>query len=165
MKTNPKNTIFVVALLTAFTLFTSMKPANDGGYDWLKARLDATKAYTIEVMKAMPEDEYDFRPSDEQRTFAAQAYHMAYSVEYFHKAFSNNGNAAWSPGDEDSKSKEELVKWTGDMFDRMSEYILTQESNDQLTAGILYFLDHNSHHRGQVVTYLRMKGITPPTYR
>ena len=58
-----------------------MKPANDGGYDWLKARLDATKAYTIEVMKAMPEDEYDFRPSDEQRTFAAQAYHMAYSVE------------------------------------------------------------------------------------
>ena len=165
MKTNPKNAIFVVALLTACTLLTSMKPANDGGYHWLKARLDATKAYTIEVMKAMPEDEYDFRPSDEQRTFAAQAYHMAYSVEYFHKAFSNNGNAAWSPGDEDSKSKEELVKWTGDMFDRMSEYILTQESNDQLTAGILYFLDHNSHHRGQVVTYLRMKGITPPTYR
>ena len=165
MKTNLKNATMVAALFIFSSLLTSMTPAKEGGYDWLKARLDATKAYTIEVMESMPADDYDFKPSDEQRTFSAQAYHIAYSIDYFQRAFSNGGNAAWSPGDEESKTKEELVKWTSDLFDTMNEFILSQESDDRLTAGAMSYLDHNAHHRGQIITYLRMKGITPPNYR
>ncbi|OEK07162.1 DinB family protein [Roseivirga misakiensis] len=154
-----------VLLLASVTFLTSMKPVEDkGGYDWMKGRLDAAKAFTIEVLKAMPEDDYDFKPNDEQRTFAAQAYHIAYSVEYFQKAFSQP-NAAWQPGDENSKSREELIKWAETKFDEMHTFILAADANDQLTAGIMYYLDHNSHHRGQLVTYLRMKGIKPPVYR
>ncbi|MFY0591747.1 DinB family protein [Roseivirga sp.] len=166
MKTNTKfSALTVVLLLTTTVLLTSMKPVEEkGGYDWMKGRLDAAKSFTIEVLKAMPEDDYDYKPNDDQRTFAAQAYHIAYSVEYFHKAFSQP-NAAWQPGDENSKSKEELLKWAEAKFDEMHAFILASDANDQLTAGILYYLDHNSHHRGQVVTYLRMKGIKPPVYK
>lgn len=143
-----------------------MKPLEDkGGYDWLKGRLGAAKTYTMEVLKAMPADDYDFRPNDEQRTFAAQAYHIAYSIDYFHQTFSSGGNVAWNPGDENSKSKEELIKWAEEKFDEMHKFILAADSNDQLTAGVVYYLDHNSHHRGQIITYLRMKGITPPSYK
>ena len=165
MTTNLKSAAFAVALFISASFLTSMKSPSEGGYDWLKARLDASKGYTLEVLEAMPEEEYSFKPNEEQRTFAAQAYHIAYSIDYFQRAFSNGGNATWSPGDEDSKSKDDLLKWTAEMFDKMNEFILSQESNDQLTAGIMSFLDHNSHHRGQMVAYLRLKDITPPSYR
>lgn len=166
MKTTFKfSAVAVMLLLSATVLFTSMKPAEAGGYDWLKGRLDASKTYTLEVLRAMPEGDYDFKPNDDQRTFAAQAYHIAYSIEYFHQAFSSGGNAAWNPGDENSKSKDELIKWAETKFDEMNNFILAAPSNDQLTAGVVYYLDHNSHHRGQIITYLRMKGISPPSYK
>ena len=113
----------------------------------------------------MPEDDYSFKPNDDQRTFAAQAYHIVYSIDYFHRAISNGGNAQWAPGDENSKSKKELIEWANAKFDEINKFILEQESNDALTAGVVSYLDHNSHHRGQIVTYLRMKGIAPPQYR
>lgn len=165
MKTTIKSSVAIVTLLLSTAiLFTSMKPAEEGGYDWMKARLDATKAFTIEVLEAMPADSYDFKPNKDQRTFAAQAYHIAYSIDYFKRALSGPG-AAWSPGDENSKTKDELVKWASEQFDEMTTLILSKEASDPFTVGVMSFLDHNTHHRGQIITYLRLKGITPPTYR
>ncbi len=149
----------------ALIFIASTANANEGGYDWLKQRLDASKAYTVAVLEAMPEDDYSFKPNDDQRTFAAQAYHIVYSIDYFHRALSNGGNAQWAPGDENSKSKKELIEWANAKFDEINKFILEQESNDSLTAGVVSYLDHNSHHRGQIVTYLRMKGVAPPQYR
>lgn len=142
----------------------TLKPA-DGGYDYLKQRLDVTKAYTLEVLNAMPEADYNFKPNEEQRTFGAQAYHIVYSIDYFRRAFENQGQAAWSPGDENAKNKAELIKWTGEQFDAMHKLILASESSDAMTAQVISYLDHNAHHRGQMITYLRMKGIKPPAYR
>lgn len=165
MKTTFKFSAVVLTLLLSATfLFTSMKPAEDGGYDWLKGRLDATKAFTIEVLEAMPADSYDFRPNKDQRTFAAQAYHIVYSIEYFMGALQNTG-AAWAPGDENSKSKAELMKWATEQFDEINAMILSKEASDPFTLGVMSYFDHNAHHRGQIITYLRLKGITPPTYR
>ncbi|WP_286756498.1 DinB family protein [Roseivirga sp. UBA838] len=149
----------------ALLITTGSAMADHGGYDWLKQRLEASKAYTLAVLEAMPEESYNFKPNDEQRTFAAQAYHIAYSIDYFHRAFANGGQAQWAPGDENSKSKKELIEWAKTKFDEMNAFILAQENNDQLTAGLISYLDHNAHHRGQIVTYLRMKGINPPQYR
>lgn len=152
-------------LATALLLLTSANKAEFKDYDWLKPRLDATEAFTLEVLEAMPAEDYDFKASDDQRTFAAQAYHIVYSIDYFQRAFANGGNAAWQPGDENSKSKEELLAWAKEKFASMNQWILEQPANDRLTAGVISYLDHNAHHRGQIVTYLRLKGITPPSYK
>lgn len=160
-----KNSNRLMSAFLALLFIASTAKANEGGYDWLKQRLDASKAYTVAVLEAMPEDDYSFKPNDDQRTFAAQAYHIVYSIDYFHRALSNGGNAQWAPGDENSKSKKELIEWANAKFDEINQFILEQESNDALTAGVVSYLDHNSHHRGQIVTYLRMKGIAPPQYR
>ncbi len=166
MKTTFKlSAVALTLILSATFLFTSMKPAEDGGYDWMKNRLNASKAFTIEVLEAMPAESYDYKPNEDQRTFAAQAYHIAYSIDYFRRALEQGAGAQWAPGDENSKTKEELVKWATEKFDDINAFILEQESNDAFTAGVMSYLDHNTHHRGQIVTYLRMKGITPPSYR
>lgn len=167
MKTKLKQTALSALALCVLAIgltSANLKPA-DGGYDYLKQRLDVTKAYTLEVLNAMPEADYSFNPNEEQRTFGAQAYHIAYSIDYYRRAFQNRGQAEWSPGDENIKSKAELIKWAGEQFDAMHKLILASEQNDAVTALVISYLDHNAHHRGQMVSYLRMKGIKPPAYR
>lgn len=154
---------FMLSVL-ALVLTSVASPPKKGGYDWLKARLEVTKSYTIEVLQAMPDKDYDFKPDAEQRTFKAQAYHIAYSIDYFESALSNP-QAAWNPGDENSKSKEELIQWANGKFDAINKTILESDANDARTAGIISYLDHNAHHRGQIITYLRLKGIKPPNYK
>ena len=167
MKNKLKQTPLLVLVLSVLAIgltSANLKPA-DGGYDYLKQRLEITKAFTIDVFNAMPESDYSFKPNDEQRTFGAQAYHIAYSIDYYRRAFQNRGQAEWSPGDENIKSKAELIKWAGEQFDAMHKLILASEQNDAVTALVISYLDHNAHHRGQMVSYLRMKGIKPPSYR
>ena len=166
MKTRQKLAVLLAAFtLVVFASFMSVAPAKKGDYDWMKARLDASKTYTMAVLEAMPKDAYTYKPNEDQRTFAAQAYHIVYSIDYFHRAFANGGNAQWQPGDEEAMSKAELIDWANKKFDEMNDFILKQETNDRLTAGVMSYLDHNAHHRGQIVTYLRMKGIQPPNYQ
>lgn len=167
MKTKLKQfalSAFALCVLAIGLTSATLKPA-DGGYDYLKQRLEITKAFTIEVFNAMPEADYNFKPNEEQRTFGAQAYHIVYSIDYFRRAFENQGQAAWSPGDENAKNKAELIKWAGEQFDAMHKLILASEQNDAVTALVISYLDHNAHHRGQMVSYLRIKGIKPPAYR
>ena len=164
MKLNRTSLLLALSLSLCMPLLTGMDK-KEGDYDWLKQRLETTKDFTIQVFNAMPDEDYDYKPSDEVRSFKAQAYHIVYSINYFNRMFKGNAQPAWAPGDENSKSKAELTKWVTEQFDAINETILNAESNEQLTAGIISYLDHNAHHRGQMISYLRMKGITPPTYR
>lgn len=156
--------LFSIALIcTAVLLMSAGK--KDGDYDYMKQRLEATKAFTIEVINAMPDDKFDYQPNDDVRTFQAQAYHVVYSIDYYNRLFKGNPQPSWKPDAEDSKSKAELAKWAAEQFDAINETILAADNNPRLTAGIMSYLDHNAHHRGQMITYLRMNGIKPPNYR
>ena len=164
MKLKNQTAFFAVVLTACTLLFTSMA-REEGDYDWLKQRLETTKDFTIQVIKAMPEGDYDFKPTEDVRSFKAQAYHIVYSIDYFNRVFKGENQPAWAPGDENSKSKAELEKWAAEQFDAINATILASANNERLTAGIISYLDHNAHHRGQMITYLRAKGVTPPTYR
>lgn len=160
--------IFTLILLVSIGCFAqSTKDATKkkSDYDWMKQRLAATKAFTLDVFKAMPDEKYNYRPEKGVRTFKEQAYHIVYSIDYFRRVFAGNPQAAWKPGKEDSKSKTELINWANQEFDAMEKIIMASSNNPRLTAGIISYLDHNSHHRGQMIIYLRKNGIAAPRYR
>ncbi len=156
--------VLFIGMMGILTLLTSASH-KEGDYDWLQKRLAATKAFTVEVISTMPEGKYNFKPDDGVRSFKEQAYHVVYSVDYYRRLFGGNPNAAWSPGNEGSKSKAELVKWANEQFDEMEKVIMAAKNNPSLTAGIISYLDHNAHHRGQMIIYLRMNNVAAPNYR
>lgn len=162
------NLSLLLVVLLESTLFISMiGDANKAGpedYKFLEERLENTKAYTIEVIDAMPIESFNYKPSDDVRSFNAQGFHIAYSLEWFNASLKGSP-IAWEPGDEERMSKEELITYTKEQFDAVKMTIMKGSSSDEFTEGIVSVLDHNSHHRGQMVTYLRLKGITPPSYR
>ena len=155
-------TFFALALIFFFSQINSM--AQEAEYEYLNSTLTSAKDFTIEVFNAMPSEDYSYKPTEEVRTFAAQAYHIAYSIEWFSNQLKGTP-IQWSPGDENAMNKEELVKYVTEQFDALIEIVMNSEESGQITAGVFGVLRHNSHHRGQMVTYLRTKGIAPPAYK
>lgn len=153
----------VISLGTTFTLLTNTL-ADDNSYEFLGQELTNAKEFTLEVMQNMPAEDYGYKPAEEIRTFRAQAFHIAYSLEWFNAQLSGNP-IAWEPGNEDRLDKEGLIEYTTEQFDVFLELIENAEESGAFTNGILSTLRHNAHHRGQMIVYYRANGLTPPSYR
>ncbi|MCB0704161.1 MAG: DinB family protein [Saprospiraceae bacterium] len=139
----------------------------------LLLKWDNTRAYSIEIAQAMPSGEYDYKPTEDVRSFQEQVIHMADNVTWLCSAFLGG-----TPFERESPVGKEACL---DYLKRALDYAYTTlETLDLSTlddevdffAGpmrrqrILFLLnDHLTHHRGQLIMYLRLKGITPAKYR
>ncbi|HVW14313.1 MAG TPA: DinB family protein [Mucilaginibacter sp.] len=139
--------------------------------DWQRA-----KAYTKAYLDAMPEDGYStVKPTPEMRSFAGQMLHIA-DGNYF-----LIGSVTGKPGPLKGSAekliapnKAEVTKAVMDSYDYVLNLLqtLTPEQMDQkgkvegaeITAAVAFnkAFEHQTHHRGQTVAYLRLKGVTPP---
>lgn len=134
-------------------------------YEYLAQELENAKSYTLEVIEGMPEEDFTFKPGTEMRTFGAQAFHIAYSLEWFIAQMKGNP-IQWAPGDEDRMSKQELMEYATKQLDEFIELVNNTEENGEFTARIVATLRHNSHHRGQMVAYYRANNnMAPPSYK
>lgn len=158
--------VIALALLAVSLTVIAMdeKPVERANYEYLDQQLTNAKDFTLEVLEGMPAEDYSFKPVEGVRSFGAQAYHIAYSLEWFNAQL-NGEPIAWEPGDEERMSKEELISYTTEQFDAMIKTIHATEESGAFTAGVLGALRHNSHHRGQMVAYYRANGMAPPAYK
>jgi uncharacterized damage-inducible protein DinB len=146
----------------------------------------------VPAADAMPEDKYNFAPSNDLikggeftgvKTFALQVRHIAATNELIAAAL--NGEA--SPlsesesdlGPEKFKSKAEIMQYLKDSFTHMHTAFakFTSKNLDEQVrnpfgsgtrprlGGAIIVLGHTQDHYGQMVEYLRMNGIIPPASR
>ena len=132
------------------------------------------RGYTLAVAEAMPAEHYDFKPVPVQRSFGEQLVHLAgVNMAYF---------SAWEmmplPAMPKVADKETVVKLVNTSWDYTTEVLRKLTEKDilrrdlgaprrQAHTGSDLFLrayTHTAHHRGQAIVYLRLKGITPPTW-
>ena len=141
-----------------------------------------SRAYTIECALTMPEDKYNFRPVPEVRSFGQQLVHIAEAngaiMEWHVEAKKNPSWPYSGDGKERVTSKADVIAQLNASYDYIQKG-LSQMTDDMLRDrvkaengaefskqwGLHLMLDHATHHRGQVVVYLRMNGIKPPEYR
>lgn len=153
--------LICTSVLLAFKV-ESMKKA--GEYASLVKNLENSKDLTIGVMSAMPLDKYSYQPTTGVRTFAEQAAHIAYAAEGYSEMLIGK-QPKWKLGDGTKLSKTELIELTKKHFDTLKSIAQNGPKNDGLLSGLASFFDHNAHHRGQMIIYLRMNGINPPEYK
>ena len=136
--------------------------------------------YTIEVLEAMPEDYYSFKPVEEVRTFEDQAIHLVQNFKGLQKFITGNKECTLDSLNLEDLSKKEIIaafKEAGEFIKVLSE---TQTKKNLKKDAIDFFKkdipikkegifwlmkDHLAHHRGQMIIYLRINGIKPPRYR
>lgn len=147
--------------------------AIDGDYiiqDYIK-RWNANKRYLLRILSAMPEDAYDFKPTVDMKSFKSQATHIA---SWLTNHFKKMGHSGLTPFDKSNKRK--IIASYEVFFDEIIAYVSQLNPNElkntikmwygQSTKSRLMNLmdNHLAHHRGQMVVYLRLKGIKPPSY-
>jgi uncharacterized damage-inducible protein DinB len=129
------------------------------------------KTYTLAVLEAMPEEHYDFQPTEEIKSFKAQAAHIVSSFN-FQMEFIGYPNLAKV----DETSKASVIESYTEIFDVIIAHLKTLDTKnlgEEITpfygrstkSRMLNLMDnHLAHHRGQLTVYLRLKGIKPPKY-
>lgn len=134
-----------------------------------------SKNYLIGIAEAMPESNYDYKPTAREMSFKSQLLHIQGNMDWLRQAYfskSKNGSGQRTV----SKTKSEIIKSLKKSFDATSESIKKVRPEELNTvvdffAGpksklqILNLLqDHVSHHRGQLIVYLNLNEIQPPEY-
>jgi len=144
-----------------------LSTANKGLYDMAKNNL--TRA-----AEKMPEENYSFKPTPEVRSFGQLVGHVADANNNFCSAVL--GEQPAMRGVEKSKtSKADLVQALKDSFafcDKAYNGLTDAAATDKVKFGrgerpklnVLEFNNmHDYEHYGNMVTYMRLKGLVPPS--
>ena len=180
LATMPK-TITLISLLITSSFISHAQFA-----DSLKSHLlkdwTRSKTYTLDYLKTMPAEKYDFRPQDSIRTFGQQMIHMAQGTVSLMEAATgskipaiiNRQNLETVPAALSKDSVTYFITLSYDYaiealknFNMDSSYQYVRRGNFNVTrlGWILKAYEHQAHHRGQTTIYIRTVGLKPPNER
>lgn len=164
-------TVLLLGTVIALPLKSQDAFLEDFRDKWVNA-----SAYTLEFAEVMPASMYDYKPTEDQMTFSRQLVHLAGNMLWLCHAYLG-GEEIDIDIDHPPSDKKALIALLRKTFDYAENTICGFDPEDlddivdfpakPLTKRQVFFLltDHLTHHRGQLVVYLRLNDITPPKYR
>ncbi|MFC7356082.1 DinB family protein [Jejudonia soesokkakensis] len=134
-----------------------------------------SKIYMLAIAEAMPEEYYDFKPTERQMTFKEQLMHIKSNMDwlsgtYFSTSESERGKNILPT------TKAETIAILSEAFNNTKSILekvplkdlketVTFFAGDKSKLQILNLLqDHVTHHRGQLIVYLNLNEIEPPGF-
>jgi len=152
---------------------TAPAPANpiSGGS---KAIYGIVIGNVIKAAEKMPEENYSFKPTPEVRSFGQLIGHEADAAYYFCSTAA--GKVETGPGAEKNKTTKadlvaavkEAAAFCNKVYDGMTDSsgatLVKFLGRDAAKITVLDFnTAHADEHYGNIVTYMRMKGLVPPS--
>jgi len=138
-----------------------------------KAVYEGIKNNIIRAAEKMPEDKYSYKPTPEVRSFAQLIGHISDAQYLFCSPVKGEKK---SLGIEKSKSsKADLTAAVKEAFaycdsayqgltDAQAQETIKFFGRDRSKLNVLYFNSaHNNEHYGNIVTYMRLNGLVPPS--
>ena len=166
----PLRNLLVLATISGGAIFGA--PADPLSAE-VKQDYRSVRDLVIRSAEKMPEDKYGFRPTPDVRTFAQQIAHVADDqYNLCAPARGETRKAAYRAIENSLSHKAELVAALRDAFaycdaayDRLTAENGKQDAGGQRTRfGMLNWnLWHTWEHYGNIVVYLRLNGLVPPS--
>jgi uncharacterized damage-inducible protein DinB len=167
---------FAAAILVAILGSGSpVKAQNNPLSEGLKRDYQAVRDYFLRAAEKMPEAEYGFRPSPDVRSFGQQVAHVADDqYNLCAPARGETRKAAYTAIESSLSKKAELVAALKEAFaycDAAYDALTDASGGEPAASGqgrtkfgmLNWNLWHTWEHYGNVVVYLRMKGLVPPS--
>lgn len=170
--------LFLICLL-ATILFYVPVPAQTTDSLFLDAaikKIRHAKEYTLKVATLMPEGKYAYRPTAGEMSFGEQLLHLSSNMGWLSSSYLSAGKNPVTKEDMNLRKKEEIITVLNKAYDYAIN-ILLQFDVAYLTDSVSFFAgpmnklqiinllnDHQTHHRGQILVYLRLNEIKPPDY-
>lgn len=147
--------------------------APSGSVAAVKVLYQQSQAWIVKSAEQMPEESYAFQPTPEVRSFGQLIGHLANS-QYEFCAPVKGGESPNKADFEKTSAKADLVKALQDAFAYCDPLY---DMPDAQAAGqidffrhkasrllvLMYNVTHNDEHYGNIVTYMRLKGMVPPS--
>jgi len=169
-----QTTLMIAVMLICACVASAQAPAQGPIAAGQKFLHSMVKDNIVRSAEKMPEANYSFKPTPEVRSFGQLIGHVADAQYLFCSAVLGKPNQG--PGVEKSKTtKADLVQAVKDAFaycdqayngltDAQAGALVKFFGAEQAKATVLSFnTAHNNEHYGNIVTYLRMKGLVPPS--
>jgi len=141
-----------------------------------RTKLKNSKEYLLKVADLMPEDKYGYKPTKEEMSFREQLLHICGNLGWLSSAYLSAEPAPAYKVNEKMQSKDSIrtviVKTYDYAMDKLDHFNAAQLGDTvKFFAGPMTKLqiinllsDHQTHHRGQLLVYLRLCGVKPPAY-
>jgi uncharacterized damage-inducible protein DinB len=173
MTSRPFAFILLAALAApSTTLAQHEQHHKSGGVDAVRPLYERLRELYIKSAELMPEADYSYRPTETVRTFGEVLGHVAnenflfcanaFGVENPNKTdFEKVGKAALLEGLKSSFTYCDRA-YRMDEAKAMEETTFFGQKGTRLWV-LIFNATHDSEHYGNIVTYLRMKGLVPPS--
>jgi hypothetical protein len=140
-----------------------------------KSHSEFVKKNIIRSAEKMTEENYAFQPTPDVRTFGAILGHVANTNYQYCSQAAGTQNPSTTDFEKSVTSKPALVQALKDAFaycdgvfaqmnDTRGAEMVKLSSGEQARLGVLIVnTAHNFEHYGNLITYLRIKGLIPPS--
>lgn len=141
-------------------------------------KLKNAKLYALSIANSLDENKFDFKPVKEEMSFNDQLVHIGENIYWLSSTYIKEENNPMKDNKPNAKamSKKEVLAFLNGAYNyainAISELDSTSLSKEYSWNGgklnkyqfLNLIQDHQSHHIGQLIVYLRINGIEPPKY-
>jgi uncharacterized damage-inducible protein DinB len=161
--------LLVTTLIKAQTIDAAFLTANI-------SKLKNAKEYTLQVANLMPAEKYKFKPNEEEMHFGKQLLHISENLCWLSSSYLTSNTNPLTKADSKLTTKKDIITVVTKAYDfaidALQNFPITSLSDTvKFFAGTMNKLqiinlvqDHQTHHRAQLLVYLRLNGIKPPAY-
>lgn len=164
-----------LVLAAAIALAAQAQTANPMSTE-VKGMYTGIKNNLIKAAEKMPEESYGFKPSHDIRSFGQLIGHVADAQYLFCTAGHAEADQKKAPGAEKNLTKKadliaalkEGFAYCDSVYDSMTDAKIATMAKmfgrERSMMGILSMnASHNNEHYGNIVTYMRIRGLVPPS--
>ncbi len=167
--------LFIVLFLAAINMATAQK-IDSIFLDAAITKLQNSKEYTLKVANGMPEEKYSFKPVPDEMSFGEQLLHIASNLNWLTSSFITGSKSPVTKPATTVQKKEEIIDVLNNTYNYAIGALKSFDAS-HLADTVSFFAgpktklqiinlisDHQTHHRAQIIVYLRLNGIKPPDY-
>ncbi len=149
--------LLAIPALVAAQSTAAQSPANDAA-GAMTRNFNEVAGFVTRAAEMVPADRYSYRPSESVRTFAEQIAHIADAHNYY-CARAAGRNLEWSDAvEKGSMDKATLVQKLKQSVDGCRAAYASGQAGPLVSN-----IGHTNLHYGNIITYLRMMGMVPPS--
>lgn len=153
--------ILCCVLVTAATSFGQEKQEKpfDAATD-MRSGFNEVNDWVMKAAEAVPADKYSYKPTDTVRTFGQLIAHITDSYNYF-CAHGVGNKVQWAtPVENGATDKDTLLP---KLKEAVGKCNTAYSSATPQLRPLFINVGHTSLHYGNVITYMRMMGLKPPS--
>ena len=163
--------------MTMFVLGMGMQTVlgQDAMVKHLRAQWEASRQQMVDIAGAMPADKFQYRPTPEVRGFGEIVVHFAGENMGMMEMVAGVPQTGADARFEKLKTRQEILKALQEYFDFGAKVLVGLTDKQALESIplrgepsprwliVMQAIGHSKEHYGNLVTYLRLNGLVPPS--